>query len=283
MVMTLDARRRFYAEEIEAAANLRTASLVDALAAVPRERFLPPGPWLVRSESDVQSAGRHTPDDDPRHVYHNLAVAIDAGRQLFNGVPGLLAMAIDRLALTPGAQVLHVGCATGYYAALMATCVGSTGRVVAVEVDPVLAAGARANLSATPWVTVCEGDGRGVAGPFDAVLINAGATHPLDEWLDAMSDGARMVVPITTSVSPTIGKGLMVLLTRRDHSHYDARAIGFVAIYGAVGIRDDALNLRIAQALKSNPFPPLARLRRDAHEPADTCWLHAAGSCLTLG
>ena len=71
----LDAYRRFYAEEVETACGLRTRALVDALAAVPRERFLGPGPWLV---ADMFGAPRATPDDDPRRVCHNVAIAIPA-------------------------------------------------------------------------------------------------------------------------------------------------------------------------------------------------------------
>jgi hypothetical protein len=41
----LAAQRRFFSEEIQACANLRSTTLVDALATIPRERFLPPGPW----------------------------------------------------------------------------------------------------------------------------------------------------------------------------------------------------------------------------------------------
>ena len=63
---------------------------------VPRERFLPPGPWTVRSEADFGGPARQTPDDDPRHVYHNLSVAIDPARQLFNGPPSLVALCIER-------------------------------------------------------------------------------------------------------------------------------------------------------------------------------------------
>lgn len=66
---------------------------------------------------------RRTPDGDPRHVYHNLSIAIDPERQLFNGAPSLLALCIDRLAIRSGARVLHVGCGLGYYSALMAHCV----------------------------------------------------------------------------------------------------------------------------------------------------------------
>src|SRR4029453_19619322 len=107
--------RRFYAEEIKTAANLRTASLVEAY--VPREKFLPPGPWLIRSEIDYGGGPPQQPDDDPRHVYHNVVIAIDPARQLFNGAPSLLCMCIDALGLTPGARALHLRSPPGYYPA----------------------------------------------------------------------------------------------------------------------------------------------------------------------
>ena len=142
--MELDVRRRFFAEEIEAVARLRSAALVDALAAVPREGFLPPGPWTVMAESDFTGMSpaktRLTADADPARVYHNIGVAIDPERQLFNGQPATLAPWIDALELAPGSRVLHVGAGLGYYTAVMARCVGETGRVLAFEADEALAA-----------------------------------------------------------------------------------------------------------------------------------------------
>ena len=44
----LERIRRYYAEEIAAYCNLRSDALVEALASVPREQFLDPGPWLIR-------------------------------------------------------------------------------------------------------------------------------------------------------------------------------------------------------------------------------------------
>lgn len=279
--MNLDDRRRFFAEEIEVVANLKTPALVDALATVPRERYLRPGPWIIRSEADFQSAPRATPDADPKHLYHNVGVAIDHARQLFNGAPSLLAMAIDNLALTPGKRVLHLGTGTGYYTALMATCVGETGSVLGIEVDEALASEARANLATLPWVDVTHADGQEISGPFDAMLINAGVTHPQQGWIDALADGGRMVLPITAAMGSTIGKGLLVLLTRAG-DEIQARLIGFVAIYSAVGLRDPEIEQRLAVALRTNPFPRLQRLRRDPHEPESTCWLHAEGACLSV-
>lgn len=283
----LDARRRFYAEDIQILANLQTASLVEALATVPRERFLPPGPWTYRAESDMSRVPRVTPDADPRWLYHNVAIAIDPARQLFNGAPGILALAIDALALTPGARALHIGTGPGYYTALMAHCAGRDGRVLGIEVDPALAARAATHLAAWPSVDVLEGDGRDLrGGVFDAILINAGVTHPLPAWLDALAPGGRLVLPLTATMPGMgpIGKGLLLLVEKPadGSARWPVRLLTFVAIYSALGLRDDARNGALGQAMQKQPFPAIKSLRRDAHEPGPTCWLHAADACWSL-
>ena len=285
-------QRRFYAEEIEAVACLRTPALVDALATVPRERFLQPGPWKVASQGDFQAGSRMpdvwrtTPDDDPRHVYHNISVAIDPARQLFNGQPALVCSWIDMLGLAPGSRVLHIGCGRGYYSALMAHIVGAQGRVVAVEVDAELAEQAAAALAPWPQVDVRCGDGRIDPGgeTFDAILVNAGVTHPEACWLDGLAKGGRMLLPLTVSMPAmgTLGKGPAVLLSSDGEAgSFGAKPVGFVAIYSAVGLRDETLNRFLGEALKTSPFPPIKKLRRDAHEPSPACWLHAASFCLS--
>ncbi len=283
----LDARRRFYAEDIQLLANLRTAALVEALAAVPREAFLPPGPWTYRSESDMSREPRVTPDASPRWLYHNVAIAIDPGRQLFNGAPSILGLAMDALALTPGARVLHVGTGPGYYTALMAYCVGRGGRVLGIEVDPALAASARAHLADWPSAVVVEGDGRDLrGGTFDAILINAGVTHPLPAWLDALAPGGRMVLPLTAGMQAMgpIGKGSLLLVEKpADGSPaWPVRLLTFVAIYSAVGLRDDARNGALGLAMQKQPFAQIRTLRRDAHEPCPSCWLHATDVCWSV-
>ena len=284
-MIDLSARRRFFAEEVQMVANIRSASVVEALASVPRERFLPPGPWTVRSEADFGSPPRQTEDADPRHVYHNIAIGIEPARMLFNGAPSVVGMAIDALGVKPGARVMHIGAGTGYFTAILAHCTGGGGRVVAFEVDGGLASQAAANLASMPWVEVRHGDGTGaLQETFDAILVNAGVTHPLDTWLDGLADGGRMVIPLTAAMGPmtNIGKGLMLLLTRTaDPQALDVRLLTFVAIFSAVGVRNDELNGELAGAMTKRPFGPLKRLRRDAHERSDTCWLHGSGICFS--
>jgi protein-L-isoaspartate(D-aspartate) O-methyltransferase len=290
-MIDLSVRRRLFAEEIEAVCNLRSARLVDAFAAVPRERFLPDGPWTVRGEGgDGTMLGgpprsRTTVDADPARVYHNIAVAIDPARQLFNGQPATLAVWLDALALTPGARVLHVGCGLGYYTAVMAEAVGPSGHVVAYEVDEPLADRARQNLSTLQWVEVRHGDGSAPSDEtFDAILVNAGVTHPLAAWLDALAPGGRMLLPLTgtmPAMAPTIGKGIAWLLTRQDDGSCAARVVGVVAIYSAIGVRDDAVNPRLGKALMGGPqqWAAVKRLRRDRHDADAACWLHGDGWC----
>ncbi|HEY3884967.1 MAG TPA: methyltransferase domain-containing protein, partial [Vicinamibacterales bacterium] len=221
--LDLALRRRFYAEELDAVCAFRSRGLVESFAAVPRERFLPPGPWTVLSLNDfvpgTPAQPRVTSDDDPARVYHNIGIAIDPSRQLFNGHPATLAAWIDALQLTPGHHVLHIGCGLGYYTAVMAQTVGASGRVVAVEVDDGLASAARENLVGTPHVHVLHGNATGLpaADRFQAILVNAGVTHPHDEWLDALAPGGRLLLPLTVSMpamGATIGKGFMMLIAR---------------------------------------------------------------------
>jgi len=293
MTPDLDLRRRFFAEEIEAVARLRSPRLVDAFAAVPRERFLPAGPWTVladSAESYMMTPSvrlRPTPDAHPGRVYHNIAVAIDADRQLFNGQPATLGIWIDTLELGPGMRLLHIGAGLGYYTAVMAECVGPGGRVVAYEVDEALARDAARNLAGYRSVDLRQGDGSSALDDrFDAMLVNAGVTHPLDGWLDALAPGGRMMLPITASmpaIGSTIGKGVVVLVTKETSDSFTARVVAFVAVYSAVGVRDSAMDQPIGKALMGGPaqWQSVTRLRRDAHAPEASCWLHRDACCFS--
>jgi protein-L-isoaspartate(D-aspartate) O-methyltransferase len=281
-MMDLETRRHFFAEEIAAVVDLKTPELVDALANVPREAFLGPGPWLVQGEF---TGARHTADADPSHVYHNYSIAIDPDRQLFNGSPGLVSSIIDTLNVRPGNTVLHVGAGLGYYTAMLAHIVGAKGRVVGVEVDPALASAARRNLESMPWADLRHGDGKGpFAERFDVILVHAGVTHPQASWLDSLVAGGRLLFPLTATMPAMgrIGKGFMTLVSRAAPEDFTARVLMMTAIYSGVDLRDESLNGLLGQAMMRTPFPRFTRLRRDAHEPGASCWLHGGDFCLAV-
>jgi len=280
--MTIDEKRRQYAEAIATAAALQTPGLADSFATVPREAFLPPGPWTVVGERE---APRQTPGADPQFVYENVSVAIDADRQLFNGAPAFVARMLDLLKLRQGGRALHVGAGLGYYSAIIGHIVGSTGSLVAIEIDEGMAAKASANLASMPWVNVRHGDGARVAGPFDAILVHAGVTHPQESWLDALTPGGRLVLPLTVTLPGmgTLSKGVMVVIERAASGDgFRAEVASFVAIYSAIGLRDEEIGSRLGLAMRRTSFPNLTHLRRDPHESTPDCWLHTDRFCLSM-
>jgi len=287
--MTLEDCRRYYAEEIRLSANIRSQELIQAFAKVPREEFLGPGPWRAAS-ADFGLGGTtyaETADADPRHVYHNVPLALDSGRDLNNGQPATLAKWIEALELSKGKRVFHLGCGVGYYTAIMAEMVGAGGAVLASEIDEELAARARRNLAGYANVAVQAGDGIAVdPGPCDAILINAGVTHPSPAWLDSLRAGGHLVLPLTVAMGmgmgPSLGKGVMARITREPQA-FSARMISFVAIYSCVTGRDPQLEPLLGKALATGALMKMRSLRRDAHEPADTCLLHSGSMCLSSG
>ena len=148
---------------------------------------------------------------------------------------------IDSLDVHSGERVLHVGCGTGYYSALLASLVGPAGHVHAIEVDAELAARAERALAHATNVTIDRGDGRAnLPEDIDVVLIHAGATHPCREWLACTRDNARVLVPLTVSMagmSPTLSKGV-VLRARRAGTDWTARVDSMIAIYSLLELRD---------------------------------------------
>jgi protein-L-isoaspartate(D-aspartate) O-methyltransferase len=278
--------RGFLAEEIRVTANIVSANLVDALATVPRERFLPPGPWHIRGIGDVGGPARITEDDDPRRVYHDVAIAIDAARNLYNGQPSLIARWLDALDIGSGHRVVHVGCGTGYFTALIGRMVGPQARVQAFDIEPDLVVRARANLSDLPWVDVRHGNGTAsLLADVDRVLVHAGATHVLDAWLDALIDGGRLLFPLTAEfpgMPEGIGKGLMLLVTRRG-SEWTTQAYGTmpVAIYSLKEIRDAQAAASVSQAIVTGALLRARRIRREPHDPAASCIVHGPAGCVS--
>jgi protein-L-isoaspartate(D-aspartate) O-methyltransferase len=289
-MMTLEECRRFYAEEIRYAANLSTPALIDAFARVPREKFLGPGPWKIAG-ADLTGGGAiyvPTEDDDPRRVYHNVAIGLDPSRNLNNGQPGALAHWIEALDLKPGDRGFHLGCGVGYFTAILAETVGPSGRVVASEVDAELAARAQENLTSYPNVTVHAGDGVGLdPGICQAVLINAGVTHPHRPWLERLAEGGRMVVPITVPMGATgLGKGVMAKIVREaaqavDERRFSARVLTFVAIYSCSSVRDAQLEPVLGKAFATGMLMKMKSVRVDAHEAGETCIVHGSEVCFS--
>ena len=273
----LAAARCFYAEELRFVAHVGADCVIRAFASVPREQFVGPGPWLVMQED--RSYWR-TPDDDPVYVYHNVLLAIDPARELNNGHPQFWAELLDKLGLRRGETVCHVGAGTGYYTAIQAEIVGAAGRVIGVEIDPDLADRARTNLADRTNVEIVTADGSQYnPGPVDAIIVNAGATHPMPGWLAALQPGGRMLLPLTTER----WDGIMLRIERMgDDATYAARVVSGVGIYPCAGARERNAERALVRALAGGGRRFIQSLRIDPHAADGTCWLHGEGYCLSI-
>jgi protein-L-isoaspartate(D-aspartate) O-methyltransferase len=277
---SIEAMRRFFAEEVGAVAHLEDRSIVDAFARVPREAFLGPGPWQIVRAFDVESPYRWSADGDPRHIYHDVGVAIDASRQLNSGQPSALARWIEAAAIRPGESILHIGCGLGYYTAILAELVGAGGRLLACEVDADLAARAAQHLAGWTHVTVELGDGSAPDGSFDVIVVNAGATRARREWLSALGPAGRMLLPLTVHLpGMPLGLGVMLRIDRGERD-WPARFLTQVGIYDCATAREPADE---AELMKLGEPGVLSRLRAAAMEPHERgpdCLVHLDGFCL---
>jgi protein-L-isoaspartate(D-aspartate) O-methyltransferase len=150
--------------------------VLDAIAAVPRECFVP-APLRDRA-------------------YENRALGIGCGQTISQ--PLVVARMCELLELDGDERVLDVGTGSGYQAAVLAELAEN---VDTIERIPQLAERARANLAAAGYgrVSVHVGDGsRGLPerSPFDAIAVAAAAPELPRTLYEQLEPRGRLVVPV---------------------------------------------------------------------------------------
>jgi protein-L-isoaspartate(D-aspartate) O-methyltransferase len=150
--------------------------VMDALARVPREEFVP---------ADLAA-----------RAYDNRPLPIGHGQTISQ--PLIVALMTQLLRLGPDARVLEIGTGSGYQTAVLAELAAE---VVTVEVVADLAATAEARLGALGHDNVEFRIGDGAAGcperaPFDAIMVTAAARNVPPALLDQLAPGGRMVIPL---------------------------------------------------------------------------------------
>ena len=151
-----------------------------AMAAYPRERFLP---RAVRRESGY---------DGPLSIGHGQT----------NSQPRTVVAMLELLDVRPGQRVLDVGSGSAWTTALLADLTGPLGWVLGVERVPELVEVGRDNLerAGVRHATIRQAEpgvlGAPDASPFDRVLVSAMATRLPEELIAQLADGGVLVVPV---------------------------------------------------------------------------------------
>lgn len=158
------------------ASQLRTnavndARVVEAMAQVPREAFLPPEHRGI--------------------AYRDTLLPLGNGRK--HNSPLATGRLLTEAAILPSDHVLLIGAAGGYAAALLARIAGS---VVALEEDDTLVATARGALAGIANVDLVQGPlnaGWAKGGPYDLIVIDGAVEQLTEKLLQQIKPGGRIV------------------------------------------------------------------------------------------
>jgi protein-L-isoaspartate(D-aspartate) O-methyltransferase len=150
--------------------------VMDALRTIPRHLFVP---------AELRSA-----------AYQNRPLPIGHGQTISQ--PYIVALMTDLLRLKREHVVLEVGTGSGYQAAILSPLVK---QVYSVEIVAPLAQQAATRLKSLGYanVTTRHADGYNgwkEAGPFDAIIVTAAATHIPPPLIQQLKPGGRMIIPV---------------------------------------------------------------------------------------
>ncbi len=156
--------------------DITDPAVLAAMAAVPRQEFLPPE--LARS------------------AYEDRPLPIGSGQTISQ--PYIVAFTAQAMGLDGADRVLEVGTGSGYAAAVLSLLCAE---VVTVECIPSLARSASERLARLGYanVTVVEGDGGlgwAPGAPYDAIAVAAAAPEVPEALVSQLVQGGRLVVPI---------------------------------------------------------------------------------------
>jgi protein-L-isoaspartate(D-aspartate) O-methyltransferase len=135
--------------------------------------------------------------DRPIVTHHRDGIPVSSSSQ-----PAIVATMLQQLRPPLGGSVLEIGAGTGYNAALLAGLVGSSGRVVTVDIAPEVADEARSHLSdagVTNVEVICGDGALGWAdgAPYDGIIVTAGASDLAPAWVDQLGRDGRLVLPLS--------------------------------------------------------------------------------------
>lgn len=191
-------------------------------------------PELIRSFSKVQRRD-FLPDYQQPDEGHDHPLQIGYGQT--NSQPSLVGTMLELLKPHRGHAILDVGSGSGWTTALLASAVGSKGRVIGTERVPQLVDFARANLAKYAFPTAKielteSGLGFPSEGPYNRILVSANMQQ---DWVPELASqlsprGGIMVAPIANPDHDTGDYNQRIaVITRRGANFATSTAMEGVA------------------------------------------------------
>jgi protein-L-isoaspartate(D-aspartate) O-methyltransferase len=187
-------------------------AVLEAFSIVPREAFI--------SEELAQSA------------YEDHPLPIGEGQTISQ--PYVVALMAEAARLGRGSRVLEVGAGSGYAAAIYSRV---SREVITIERHHTLVEHARRAIGRLGYgnIEVVEGDGslgHPDRGPYDAILVAAGAPAPPPSLKEQLADGGRLVIPVSVDSHQDLK-----VITRQGDSYREESLGGvrFVPLLGQEG------------------------------------------------
>jgi protein-L-isoaspartate(D-aspartate) O-methyltransferase len=178
-----------------------------AFEQVPRHLFVPDAAWLTdddrtRIDRVADPAGWLACAYADQPIITQWDDGDSAGRMRSPtsslSMPTIVALMLDTLDICPGHRVLEIGTGSGWNAALLSARVDPD-HVTSIEVDPGVAAAARAALDAAgvvPDLVVGDGaDGHPPNAPYDRILATCSVTSIPPAWIAQTRPGGIIVTP----------------------------------------------------------------------------------------
>ncbi len=156
--------------------EIRDKRVLDAMARIPRECFVPPEEQPLAYE------------DRPLPIGFDQTIS----------QPLIIAMMTEALELTSDDKVLELGTGSGYQAAILAELAR---QVVTTERVPPLAKGAKEVLDRLGYTNIEvhlaeETLGWKRGAPYNAIIVTAGAPKVPDALLEQLAIGGRLIIPV---------------------------------------------------------------------------------------
>jgi protein-L-isoaspartate(D-aspartate) O-methyltransferase len=247
------------ADELVAKGAITTAPVEHAFRTVPRHLFIDRANVYFGEEPhwrEVFSDHQHPDSAVLDRIYRNSVIQL--GESSTSSEPGCMAWMLEDLGLRPGMKVFEVGTASGWNAALLAEIVGDPSLVYSIEVDAELAQSAKRHLEEAGYggVTVVAGDGaKGYAprAPYDAIIGTCGCTDLAPAWVEQLSEGGVMLVPL--HIAPSGDPTLLVRRSAEGLRGRFTRLIYFVACQSdliACPVLPESLDISEALKLGTN-------------------------------